>query len=138
LNSAYLTLVPKKAEAAKDFRPINLIHSFSKLIAKILANRLALFVDSLVASNQSALIHDRCIHDNYMLVQQTTKILFWQKVLSIFLKLDISKAFDSVSWSFLLEASSHLGFGPVWRNMISSLLHTASTHVLVNGQPGDV
>ena len=56
----------------------------------------------------------------------------------MFLKLDISKAFDSVSWSFLLEALSHLGFGPVWRNMISSLLRTASTHVLVNGQPGDV
>ena len=61
-----------------------------------------------------------------------------KKVPSIFLKLDISKAFDSVSWSFLLEALSHLGFSPVWRNMISSLLRMASTHVLVNGQPGDV
>jgi hypothetical protein len=34
LNSAYLTLIPKKEEAVnpKDFRPISLIHSFGKLI----------------------------------------------------------------------------------------------------------
>ena len=61
---------------AKDFRPISLIHSFAKLIAKILANRLVPFLDSLVATNQSAFIRGRCIHVNYMLVQQTIKILF--------------------------------------------------------------
>lgn len=42
-----------------------------------------------------------------------------------------------MSWDFLLEVLSHLGFGPVWRNPISSLLSTASTQVLVNGDPGD-
>ena len=32
LNSAYVTLLPKKSEAieVKDFRPISLIHSFAK------------------------------------------------------------------------------------------------------------
>jgi hypothetical protein len=42
LNSAYLTLIPKKedAVAAKEFRPISLIHSFTKLVTKIMANRL--------------------------------------------------------------------------------------------------
>jgi hypothetical protein len=43
LNSAYITLLPKKdgAEQPKDFRPISLMHSFAKLITKLLANRLA-------------------------------------------------------------------------------------------------
>jgi hypothetical protein len=42
LNSAYLTLIPKKedAVAAKEFRPISLIHNFAKLVTKIMANRL--------------------------------------------------------------------------------------------------
>jgi hypothetical protein len=37
LNAAYVTLIPKKKEAdmAKDFRPISLVHSFAKLITKI-------------------------------------------------------------------------------------------------------
>jgi hypothetical protein len=40
---AYITLLPKKegAEQPKDFRPISLVHSFAKLITKLLANRLA-------------------------------------------------------------------------------------------------
>lgn len=65
------------------------------------------------------------------------KQLHRQKVPSLFLKLDISKAFDSVSWSFLLEILSHLGFGPSWCNLISNLLKTASTRILVNGEPGE-
>jgi hypothetical protein len=41
LNSAFLTLLPKKVDAlsARDFRPISLIHSFAKLVTKMLANR---------------------------------------------------------------------------------------------------
>src|SRR6185503_3991030 len=40
LNSAYITLLPKRpdAEHVKDYRPISLVHSFAKLITKILAN----------------------------------------------------------------------------------------------------
>ncbi|WVZ94088.1 hypothetical protein U9M48_040025 [Paspalum notatum var. saurae] len=48
----------------------------------------------------------------------------------------MTKAFDSVSWSFLLEVLQHLGFGRKWCNLISLLLSTASTQVLINGQPG--
>jgi hypothetical protein len=38
LNTAYVTLIPKKegAEEVKDFRPISLVHSFAKLITKVL------------------------------------------------------------------------------------------------------
>ena len=58
------------------------------------------------------------------------------KSLKLFLKLDISKAFDSVSWAFLLEILTHLGFGPIWCNLVTNLLKTSSTRVLVNGEPG--
>jgi hypothetical protein len=65
----------EEAMAAKDFRPIILIHSFAKLITKIMANRLTPFLDSLVATTQSAFIKGKCIHDNFILVQQTIKLL---------------------------------------------------------------
>jgi len=140
LNVAYITLIPKKndAVAAKDFRPISLVHSFGKLLTKILANRLAPLLDSLVSSNQSAFVRGRCIHDNFILVQQTVKVLHRQKVPSLFLKLDISKAFDSVSWPFLLEVLQHLSFGNSWRNLVANLLSSSSTQILLNGEPGDL
>ena len=72
-----------------------------------------------------------------MLVQQTARFLHQQKQPRILLKLDISKAFDSVSWPFLLEVMQHLGFGPIWRDLVSGLLASSSTQVLLNGIPGN-
>jgi hypothetical protein len=140
LNSAYITLIPKTAEAVevKDYRPISLIHSFTKIITKVLASRLADKLPSLVSQCQSAFVKGRCIHDNFILVQQTTKALHRQKDPRVLLKLDISKAFDSVSWPFLLEVLKHLGFGPFWCNLLSKLLKSSSTRVLVNGEPVDL
>jgi len=139
LNSAFVTLLPKKEDASniKDFRPISLVHSFAKLVTKILANRLAGFLNQLISPNQSAFIKGRFILDNFMLVHQTTKFLHQQKQARILLKLDINKAFDSVSWPFLLEVLKQLGFGPIWCDIISGLLRTSSTQVLLNGSPGE-
>ena len=52
LNVANTVLVPKTdtAEQLKDFRPISLIHSFAKLITKILARRLAAHIQTLVSN----------------------------------------------------------------------------------------
>jgi len=117
--------------------PFSLIHSFAKLVTKLVANRLASKLNEMVAANQSAFIKGRCIHDNFVLVQQTAKFLHQQKQPRILLKLDISKAFDSVSWPFLLEILEKRGFGPRCQNLISGLLASSSTRVLLNGIPGE-
>ncbi|WVZ63856.1 LOW QUALITY PROTEIN: hypothetical protein U9M48_013454 [Paspalum notatum var. saurae] len=119
-NSAFITLLPKKGDAVlvKDCRPISLIHSFAKLVTKILANRLAPLLPDLVSNNQSAFVRGRSIHDNFMLVQQLARNLHRSKEPHVLLKLDISKAFDSVSWSFLLEVLQQLGFGRRWQDLL--------------------
>jgi hypothetical protein len=71
-----------------------------------------------------------------MMVQQTIKLLYRRKVRSLFLKLDISKAFDSLSWSFLLELLHYLGFSWLWY-LISNLLTTSSARIILNGEPGE-
>jgi len=93
LNSACITLIPKNVDAShvKDFRPISLVHSFAKLITKLLANRLAGRLDHMVSPNQSAFIKGRFIQDNFMLVQQTARYLHQQKQARVLLKLDITK-----------------------------------------------
>jgi hypothetical protein len=140
LNSAFITLIPKKdnVDQVKDFRPISLVHSFAKLITKILASRLASWLNDLVSPNQNAFIKGRFIQDNFMLVQQTAKLLHQQRHPCLMIKLDITKAFDSVSWPFLIEVMQNLGFGQIGRDIISGLLLTSSTRVLVNGHPGSI
>jgi hypothetical protein len=53
----------------KDFRPISLVHSFVKLVTKVLANRLAGKLNDMVSPIQSAFMKGRFIQDNFMLVQ---------------------------------------------------------------------
>ena len=50
------------------------------------------------------------------------------------LKIDIAKAFDTVSWEFLLELLRHLGLVVRWRDCIAALLFTTSTSVIINGK----
>lgn len=128
----------KKEDAiqAGDFRPTSLVHSFAKLVTKILANTLSPHLNQLVSSSQNAFIRGRCIHDN-LYVGPTNKVLQQRKIPNLFLKLNISKVFDSVSWSFLLKVLKHLGFGWLLCKPISNLLLTSSTQVLVNGEPGE-
>jgi hypothetical protein len=89
---------------------------------KLLANRLAARLHEMVSPNQSAFIKGRFIQDNFMLVQQTSRLLHHQKKASLLFKVDITKAFDSVSWPFLIDVMKHLGFGQIWRDIICGLL----------------
>jgi hypothetical protein len=105
LNNAYITLIPKMVgeEQVKDFRSISLVHSFAKLITKLLANRLAGRLKEMVSPIQSAFIKGRFIQDNFMLIQQMARFLHQRKQSSSLLKIDISKAFDSISYCFYLR-----------------------------------
>lgn len=113
-----------------------MIHSFAKLISKILVLRLAPRMDAIVDKNQNAFIKTRCIHDNYKYIQWAAVLIRRKKVPMLLLKLDISKAFDTLSWPFLLEALKARGFGEIWCKWIEALLCTASSKIILNGQQG--
>jgi hypothetical protein len=112
------------------------MHSFANLISKLLANWLAPVLGKLISFNQNAFIKRRYIHDNFIFVQQVIKELHYKKVHSLFIKLDISKAFDIVNWSYLLDIMTFLGFGMRWKNWVAALWATSSSTFLLNGEPG--
>ena len=113
LNRAHIVLIPKKEDAEEigDYRPISLPHSTSKLFAKLLANRVRRKMPEIVGANQSAFISGRSLHDNFLLVRQVARKIHACKIPGVFLKLDISKVFDSLSWPFLFEVLRSKGFG---------------------------
>jgi hypothetical protein len=137
-DQAYMILLLEhnETEHVANFWPISLIRSFGKLASKTLARHLSLHIQALVQPNQSAFIKDRIIHDNFKTVQSTTHMLHARKKVSVLIKIDIAKAFDTVGWVFLSDLLHHMGFSHRWMNWISILLSTTSTRVLLNGWSG--
>jgi hypothetical protein len=77
-----------------------------------------------------------CLHDNFVLVKQSARLLHQLGNPRVLLKLDLAKAFDSISWPFLFEVLRQYGFGQRFLEWIAILLSSASTRVLINGEPG--
>nr|GEX27197.1 putative RNA-directed DNA polymerase, eukaryota, reverse transcriptase zinc-binding domain protein [Tanacetum cinerariifolium] len=89
------------ANMVKDFRPISLIGSLYKVIAKVLANRLVTVIDDIVDEIQSAFETDRQILDGPFILNE---IVYWcknKKKQSMIFKVDFKKAYDSVRWDFI-------------------------------------
>lgn len=139
LNRAQVVLIPKVdiAFEPKDFRPISLVHSLAKLLTKVLANRLAVYIDKLISTSQSAFIKRRCIQENFMYVRGLARHYHRTRTHACLIKLDITKAFDSVSWEYLIELLGARGFPTRWLNWLAIILSTSSSAILLNGCPCD-
>ena len=61
LNATFIALIPKKNGASniRDFRPISLVGSVYKILAKVLANRLKEVLDQLVSESQNSFVGGR-------------------------------------------------------------------------------
>ncbi|GJZ72934.1 RNA-directed DNA polymerase, eukaryota, reverse transcriptase zinc-binding domain protein [Tanacetum coccineum] len=136
-NSSFIVLIPKfpGANMVKDFRPISLIGSLYKIIAKVLANRLVDKLGSIVNEVQSAFVKDRQILDGPFILDE---LIQWckkkRKHLLVF-KVDFEKAFDSVRWDFLDDLLFKFGFGGKWRKWIQSCLRSSRGSIILNGSP---
>ncbi|GKE24607.1 RNA-directed DNA polymerase, eukaryota, reverse transcriptase zinc-binding domain protein [Tanacetum coccineum] len=134
-NSSFIALILKTRDAnmVKDFRPISLIGSMYKIIAKILANRFVLVLGDLVNEVQSAFIADRQILDCPFILNEIIQWCQSKKKKSLVFKVDFEKAFDSVRWDYLDDILRRFGFGEKWCSWIQSYLRSSRGSVIVNG-----
>ncbi|KAF7815107.1 ribonuclease H [Senna tora] len=52
-------------------------------------------------------------------------------------KIDLKKAYDKISWTFMEETLKAMGFPEHWIQMLMQCITTPSLRILVNGQPSD-
>lgn len=137
LNTTILALIPKKNEVRgmKDYRPISCCNVMYKVISKLMANRLKEILPESIAPNQSAFMKDRLMMENLLLASELVKDYHKESISSrCALKIDISKAFDSVQWSFLINILKAIQIPDIFIHWIELCIGTASFSVQVNGE----
>lgn len=136
-NHAALALIPKSKHApeAKDFKPISCCNVFYKTISKVIANKLAKVVPNIIDPAQCAFLEDRIMSDHVLLAQQLIRN-YGRKSSSprCMLKVDLRKAFDTVSWPFILNLLDRLGFPTGIIIWIKQCITTSSFSISLNGK----
>ncbi|GJX71319.1 non-LTR retroelement reverse transcriptase-like protein [Tanacetum coccineum] len=135
INSTILALIPKKkgAKSMKDYRPISCCNIIYKIISKILANRLKVLLPKFITPNQSAFVKDRLLMENLLLATEIIKDYHKEDITArCAMKVDISKAFDTVQWPFLLNVLKALDMPDRYVYWINLCISSASFSVQVN------
>lgn len=136
-NSSFIALLPKVADPLTigDFRPVSLIGVIGKVISKVLANRLKKVLDKIISPEQSAFITGRNILDGPLIANEVVSWAKKSKNKVLFFKADFAKAFDCLSWKFLINVMHHMGFPSRWKNWVMGILFTGKASILINGAP---
>ena len=139
LNASFLALIPKKVDAmeVKDFQPISLVGGIYKIISKVLANRLRRVAHGLISNSENAFVKGKQILDSVLIASKCIDSRLKSGVPGVLCKLDVEKAYDHVSWDFLMYMLQRCGFLEKWRKWIRYCISTVKFSILINGSLSD-
>ena len=109
-------------EDLDDYRPITLLNTELKILARVFANRLQLLISDLIGSEQNCAAKGRSIQDNLHLVREILEGIEDDAGAAL-INSDQPKAFDRVDHQFLAAVLKTAGFEPEFRKWISILYH---------------
>ena len=138
MNYTHILLIPKKNDPKHmvDYRPISLGNVVSCILSRVIANRLKIILPIVISDAQSAFIPDPLITDNITIAYELLHRMCNKrkgKVRQMAIKLDISKAYDWVEWSFLKKMMEKLGLDPRWVGWLWRQLLQLPTRCLLMG-----
>ncbi|XP_074266827.1 uncharacterized protein LOC141590115 [Silene latifolia] len=139
-NNTHIILIPKveKPEQISQYRPISLCNVIYRLASKCLVNRLKLVISSIVSDSQQAFVPSRLMSDSCVITHEIMHYLNKTKRGSVSyaaLMLDMHKAFDRVSWTFLIAVLKKFGFPVFWQDIIWECISTVTYNIIINGEP---
>uniref|UniRef100_A0A9J7XN67 Reverse transcriptase domain-containing protein n=1 Tax=Cyprinus carpio carpio TaxID=630221 RepID=A0A9J7XN67_CYPCA len=117
----------------KNYRPITMLNTDLKILAKVLANRLKEVMPSIIETNQAYGVKGRDIADITMSIRDTIWYMKEKNADAYVISLDFEKAFDRVEHGYLFDVLKKFGFGGDFIKWIEILYKGALTRIKCNG-----
>ena len=137
---AILTLIPKQDKDLrylKHWRPISLLNTDYKILAKVFANRLQKVISNIISNDQVGYVKGRYIGENIRTMLDILEITTQNDLTGLLVLIDFEKAFDTVAWTFLHRTLEFFNFGEYFRKWVDILYTSPLCCVSNNGHSSE-
>ena len=120
-----ITLIPKKGRdplLLKNWRPITLLNTDYKILAKIIATRIQRVLPDLISLDQTGFMTGRQITTTIRKTMDIVEYCDRYDQPGYVINLDFQKCFDQISYSAIIGSLKYFGFGPYLTGLVSLLL----------------
>ena len=135
-RTGIITLLPKKDRDpyfVKNHRPISLLNTDYKIIAKVMANRLKIFLHEIINDDQTGFMKGRNIGCNIRTIINLIEYCDGNDIPGSIVLLDIEKAFDSVEHDYLFEVLEAFNLGSNFIQWIKTFYCNRKSYISNNG-----
>lgn len=132
-----ITLIPKKGRDKRyinNWRPISMLNTDYKILAKALATRLSHILPSLINPNQTGFVPGRFIGDTVRNIQAIIDFTQGTGRSALMVSLDFKAAFDSIDHSYLFRAMESFHLGEKFMSWIRTLYTDSESCILNSGR----
>ena len=131
-----ISLIPKLDRdllEVKNWRPIVLLDTEFKIIAKALANRLKKALNGIIDRDQSEFVEGRQVSDNLRKILDVIKYYEEEGKPGVFISIDFMKAFDKIEYEAMYKILKCFNFGDYLIDWIKILFTSFKLSVINNG-----
>jgi len=140
-SKGILSLIPKKGKDTtylKNWRPLTLLNTDYKILAKLFASRLKHTLLDFISSDQTGFVPNTYIGTNVNKILNFINHCQDHNIEGMLISIDYEKAFDSMEWDFLYRAMEHYGYPNKFINWIKMLYKNIGSCILNNGHISEV
>ncbi|KAL3687192.1 hypothetical protein R1sor_013501 [Riccia sorocarpa] len=136
VKNGFIVLIPKglQPETVAQWRPITLLNVIYKVLAKLVASRLALILPQIIPPEQQGFLKGRSTFNCILTFCMVHKALKQNRKSALFLSIDQEKAYDRLLPQFLWQVMSKLGFFDKFISAVKALQEDAESSLLFNGR----
>ena len=127
-----ITSIPKEGKSKfslSNWRPISLLNVTYKIGSGCLATRIKTVLNKIISNDQTGFIPGRYIGENSRLIYDLMNYTDTHHIPGVLVMIDFEKAFDSVSWKFIIDTLQYFNFGPSFCSWIKTFQYNATSCV---------
>ena len=138
MTQAITVLIFKKGnhQNIANYRPISLLGTDYKILAKLLSQRLTHALPLIIHDDQSGFVKGRSIQDSLFTALDTLDFCNATSKPGYLFLLDLKKAYDTLDRLFLFKSLTHLGLPPHFTTLVRTLHINTSTRLNINNSLG--